>query len=913
MVMRHLGWNALALGTLLTLSQGARAATPEVPSVLKVLPSDTTGMVLVNTEAQAWEKLGQFPLFGSDATVPSLVGEPFLAEATGGDRFPRDFMGKPKRPVSILNFHIDILPWLGDRTAYAMLPNGSFITVASVKDDSKTQAYLTRLQTSRASKPTLLTYNNAQIIAWPPRPIEVEKMPKGVVRSKNSERVSVTVTPSSTETVVALPGLGAPATKQPTPPMTPGFALAYLPGNKGHVIVAPTVDVLKNLLDRQKNTSFSQHPDLQKTIADPRFATALVVGFGDYQAIMASYKKALEGSPIQPFQLGGDLKKLEEAYGNMTGFLWSTDQGMQAEGTLALKPSLTPELLALLKSNDTKNNILDRIPAVTYGLVNSNNIALPMAKLLDSVNQDKQTKTFLDGARKFAQGFLGLDDRDILPWMDREYAMFAFPTDRGFFAKQFQTDMGLGILIQTSDRKRAEAGLQKIQDSIVKGLGKGVKVAPRTVNNTTFTSINTPDDKSLFAYSWVSEDTVLMVTGAETSDRIVPKPWKPLADSPAFKEAIAPLPKDNIGYFYLDGSATSALIFNSVMPKLFGPVEGDNAEMNDYRARAGSIRYIVGTTTVSQANMRSVGIMQLGRGVPSLITAKSLVEKHRQNDVLSIDADQGIADLSRAIAIDPNLGEAYFYRGRLRLKTFDYAGALSDLNQATTRNFKSPLFAESRAIAYYNLHDYDKAIVELKQAIDPKVPNTAFFEENLEDFLFDAQMQMGDYKGALGLADLQLEGDGIRAEALYKRCDAKVRLGDFKAALEDCEAGLMAVRSFNQDTEKEIAAQLKAKTITQEEADEKRSEQTTAIPSLPQRCYARAALGVATALQECEALIEADVEDAKAYEYLGLGRAALKQPGNAKQAYGQAIALYETLGNQVAVKRVEALVKLLPR
>jgi hypothetical protein len=883
--MRHLGWNALAVSTLLTLSQGASAA--EVSSVLKVLPSDTTGMVLVNTEAQAWEKLAQFPLFGAEMTVPSMVGKPFLAEGMGGDR---DFMGKPKRPVSILNFHIDILPWLGDRTAYAMLPDGSFITVASVKDNSKTQAYLTRLQTSRTAKPTLLTYNNAQIIAWLPQPLPNLK--------------PVTADPSET-----------PQSATSKVPMTPGFALAYLPGTQSHVIVAPTIDVLKNLLDRQKNTSFSQHPDLQKTIADPRFATALAVGFGDYQALMASYKKALAALPevFQPLEFGGDLKKLEESYGNMSGFLSPTPQGLEADATLAFNPKLTPELLALLKSNDTKNDILKRIPAVTYGLVNSNNLAFPMAKLLAAVDQDKRSKTFLDGARKFAQGFLGLDDRDILPWMDREYAMFAFPTEQGFFAKQLQTDMGIGILIQTSDRPKAEAGLKKIQASLVKALGKGIKVAPRTVNNTTFTSINTPDDKSLFAYSWVSADTVLLVTGAETSDRIVPTPWKPLADSPAFREAIAPLPKDNVGYFYLDGSATSALIFNSILPKWFGPAEGENTTMNDYRARAGSVRHIVGTTTVNPTNMRSVGIMQLGRSFQAPITAQALVERNRKDDVLSIDAEEGIADLSRAITIDPNLGEAYFYRGRLRLKTFDYAGALTDLDAATARKFQSPLFAESRAIAYYNLHDYDRALVDLKQAIASKEPDI----ENLEALLFDAQMQTGDYRGALSLIDLQLEGDGIQVEDLYKRCDVKARLGDFKAALADCEAGLTAVRALNQEAqkeaEKEIAAQLKAKTITQEEADEKRKEQFTSLPSLPQRCYARAALEIATALQECEALIEADPEDAKAYEYLGLGRAALKQPGNAKQAYAQAIALYESLGNQVAIKRVEALVKLLPR
>jgi cytochrome c-type biogenesis protein CcmH/NrfG len=80
---------------------------------------------------------------------------------------------------------------------------------------------------------------------------------------------------------------------------------------------------------------------------------------------------------------------------------------------------------------------------------------------------------------------------------------------------------------------------------------------------------------------------------------------------------------------------------------------------------------------------------------------------------------------------------------------------------------------------------------------------------------------------------------------------------------------------------------------------------------LPQRCYVRTALGESTALQECEKAIAINPQNVEAYQYLGLGRAALKQTGTAKQAYGQAIALYETMGNQVAVKRVEALLKLL--
>lgn len=893
MVSKHLGWSTIAIrtaaiGTVLTFNQGAIAATPAVPSVLKVLPSDTAAVMLLNAEAQAWEKLAQFPLFGPEITVPGFMFSPLLAQDLS-----QLALGKPKRPMAVLNFDIDVLPWLGDRVAYAMLPDGNPIAIAAVKDPSKTQAYLTRLQNSRSRKPTLLTYNNAQIIAWAPEPIKT-KLPEP--------------SPEKSE---------APATPQ-KPKMTQGFALAYLPGTQSHIMIAPTVDVLKNLLDRQKNTSLSQNPDFQKTIADPRFASALAVGFGDYQAFVASSKKTMEASPLgAPFpvlQMSGVLKQIEDGYGNINAFLTATNQGMQFEGNLKLKPTIAPEALALLKSTDTKNEILKRLPAVTYGFANSNNLAFPMGQVFAAYEQDKQLKIFLDTARKFSQNFLGIDDRDILPWMDREYVMFAFPTQQGFFAKQLQTDIGMGLLIQTSDRKKAETGLKKIQASMVQRLGKGIKVAPRTVNNTTFTSINTPDDKSLFAYSWVSEDTVLLVTGAESADRLVPTPWQPLTNSSTFKEAIAPLPKDNAGYFYIDGSTTAAFVFNSLLPKFVGPAP-ENAPSDELRRQGSSIRHVVGTSIVRQDSIQVQTLMQLGSGPRSPITAKALLEKYRPTSQYEGNSSQKIQALSRAIVLDPNLSEAYFQRGLIRLSDEDYLGALGDLNEASSRNFKSPLFPQAKGIAHYNLHDYEKAIAELKLV---QAAEASFFADDSKDLLFNAYMQVGDYKPALALVNQQLEDYGSLVANLFQRCDVKARMGDFKEALEDCEAGLTALREVNEeqqkDFEKQIIADLKAKVITQEEAESQRQNSPTpSPPSLAQRCYVRAALGVSTALQECEALIEKDAENARAFEYLGLGRAALKQSGNARQAYQQAIALYEAMDNQVAAQRVAALLKQLPQ
>jgi tetratricopeptide (TPR) repeat protein len=932
---RHFGWSALAtLGTILSFSQGALAASPEVPSVLKVLPSDTAGVWLVNTERKAWESLAQFQLFPVDITVPGMVAGGLLP---GPERYSMRSAQSGQRPLAVMNFYVDVLPWLGDRVAYASLPDGSFVTVAAVGDASKVQPFLDRLTNSRPERPTQLTYSNAQIIAWAPKPLAKVSAPKSRVNARGGTDTQLEFVPDKVPAkVIEFPASGVPVPaekKPPTPPMTPGFALAYLPGPTGHVMVAPTVDVLKNLLDRQKTPSLSLRPDLQKTIADPRFASALFVGFGDFADVFSVSQKSpsntIGRAMIKPLAMGDrDIQAmLRQVYGNLEGFVWATPEGLSAEGSLALTPMASKVLTDLFKKSEVKGQVLKQIPAVTYGLANSS-VPPFLQPGLSALSANKQTKPFLDNVRNSTKGFLGFDDRDFLPWINGEFAMFAFPTEQGFFAKQLGTDLGIGLLIQTSDRPLAEASLKKIQEGIIKKIGNGAKVGTHTVNQTPFVSVDNADGKSFLAYSWVSADTVLIVSGAETSDRLVPKPWNPITESPAFKEAIAPLPKENIGYFYLDGSATAALVFNSIVPKLFAKEVSKSASAREFQASASSIRHIVATSALSGDRLQTMANIKLGRVARPIPTVTSLLEKYKPGSEGSMfPGAQGITDMSRAIALDPKVGEPYFQRGQMRLFDSDYAGALEDFEAAAARNVKPNLLSKYKASANYYLHNYEKAIVDLEQTI-AIVPAQNIPEETgliglldiglpdrPETLLFKSYMQLGRYQEASSFISKQIPTGPIKFDFHYETCAAKARLGDLKAASEDCKAGLAAElekqEGYSKTFEKNIVSQIKAGTLTEAAAADKRKRRATEFKLVPARCYVGAALGEATALQECEKAIAINPKNAEAYEYLGLGRAALKQTGTAKQAYGQAIALYETMGNQVAVKRVEALLKLL--
>jgi tetratricopeptide (TPR) repeat protein len=592
-----------------------------------------------------------------------------------------------------------------------------------------------------------------------------------------------------------------------------------------------------------------------------------------------------------------------------------------------LTPLASKVFTDLFKKAEVKGQVLKQIPAVTYGMTNG--VVPPFLQSgLSVLSTNKQSKPFLDRFRSATSGFLGFDDRDFLPWMSGEFAMFAFPTEQGFFAQQLKTDLGMGMLIQTSDRPLAEASLKKIQAGIIKKIGNGAKIGTHTVNQTPFASVDGADGKSFLAYSWVNADTVLIVSGAETSDRLVPKPWNPITESPAFKEAIAPLPKENSGYFYLDGSATAALVFNSIVPKMFGKEMAQSSSARDFQASASSIRHIVATSALSGDRLQSIARMKLGRVARPATTVASLLEKYKSDSEDSLfPGKQGIADMSRAIAIDPTAGEPYFQRGQMRLSDSDYAGALGDFEAAAARNVKPAIVSRYRGSANYYLHNYEKAIVDLEQAIvisrSKYVPEKTGLlarpylgpPDDLETLLVQSYMQLSRYQEASNFLAKQAT-DGLSGSDFYYRiCAAKARLGDVKAASEACKSGLASEQKrqerITKAFEKNIAYDVKFGARTKAEAEIRRNSRKPEFKTVLARCYIGATLGEAMALRECEKAIATNPKNAEAYEYLGLGRAALKQPGNAKQAYGQAIALYETMGNQVAVKRVEALLKLL--
>jgi tetratricopeptide (TPR) repeat protein len=117
------------------------------------------------------------------------------------------------------------------------------------------------------------------------------------------------------------------------------------------------------------------------------------------------------------------------------------------------------------------------------------------------------------------------------------------------------------------------------------------------------------------------------------------------------------------------------------------------------------------------------------------------------------DLDRAIADLTKAIEIDPKYADAYNQRGIAFQRNRDFAHAIADQSKAIEIN---PAFARaynSRGYAYQQQKDYDRALADYKKAIeiDPGYAVTYFnraFTHVLKD---DTNRAIADLKQAIKL------------------------------------------------------------------------------------------------------------------------------------------------------------------
>lgn len=161
-----------------------------------------------------------------------------------------------------------------------------------------------------------------------------------------------------------------------------------------------------------------------------------------------------------------------------------------------------------------------------------------------------------------------------------------------------------------------------------------------------------------------------------------------------------------------------------------------------------------------------------------------------------------IADLNKAIKLDPKDLEAYLVRGAAKDLLEDYRGAIADYDKAIEVDPKHAMAYSLRGDSKYDHEDYRGAIADYDKAIELD-PNLAMAYR----LRGGAKFHLEDYRGAIADSDKAIELAPDLTMAYVGRGSAKARLKDYRGAIADYDKAItldpnLAMAYFNRGVAK---------------------------------------------------------------------------------------------------------------
>lgn len=573
--------------------------------IAKQIPPDVIGLLVVDIDPRSWQ---------------------ISSTSSGNQSTPLLAINKLLSFLSSSQYEIvkGSQLWLGTEVAIAFFlhptPQEGVIVaaLAPISDDKQYELFAQKLPDIYPAKPTETLYQGIQILEWQLKESCDHNKPESITKlslcntesslsllkqakpSKPSNQPSYGEEPSTeAKEPPAInykpqpkPSTEAPVeeipTTETTEPNLPDFglkrlAIAKLPS--GYVVIASDRQAIQKIIDlsvakssksnsksRKRLPSLADAPLFLRSLNNPLWNRSFLAGYGDFKGIgqLSEFFAAdlPETSEIPGFNRAEYIQGLKytlSQYNSFDLFAWSTPQGIRSQSNSYFSEVRSP----LPTDKESRDRLLSYLPSNIYGAITSRNLNRQWQWFVEESKVQPTYKMFVEGLRMLKPLIVGtgldLDiEKDVISWMDGEYAFVAFPSDRSPFL-ELGTDITLGALVRTSKPDSANAALDKITKYLAK-LGKdAVEVKKRQVGSVLLTSIEVPDvreagkTQSIFAYGWRDRQTLMLTLGSGTASAFVPTAKPSLAESEMFREAIADMPQPNFGYFYLNAKAIAKL------------------------------------------------------------------------------------------------------------------------------------------------------------------------------------------------------------------------------------------------------------------------------------------------------------------------------------------------------------------
>lgn len=279
------------------------------------------------------------------------------------------------------------------------------------------------------------------------------------------------------------------------------------------------------------------------------------------------------------------LQTLAQEYSVVDGYLWLQPEGIRSQLNSYYKTP-QPEKADVLTPQ--AEQILTQIPGASFLTSSSRNLKKQWQEVVTTFESDATLTSAIDLIRTGVQGITGLDlEKDWLAWMDGEYAAFLFPTNQGPLSQLYPNlNLGLGFVVQTSDRAAAQATLQKFDQFVARQSQGAIAIAKQTIDGQPVTSWEVEESgkrQSFFAHGWVNSDTLVVTSGFGPMKTLNPKPYLPLLENYTFKTATDSFPRPNQGYFYTNLGSSLAFLYGVFQPYSSAP------ELRDVKRWLGTI------------------------------------------------------------------------------------------------------------------------------------------------------------------------------------------------------------------------------------------------------------------------------------------------------------------------------------
>ncbi len=229
-------------------------------------------------------------------------------------------------------------------------------------------------------------------------------------------------------------------------------------------------------------------------------------------------------------------------------------QGLAA--TVALQPGgiriqgvswLKPNTGALTVQNNAKL-MPSRLPAETILMVSGGNLQQFWRDYTQGQATSPLTPIDPKVIQEGIQSTVGMNwEQDFLTWMNGEFAiaLTGAPAD-----SPAGLPFSVVVLAKAGDRRAAETALKKLDDAMVERYK--FQVQETQVNEQPVITWTIPQGGSLINRGWLDNDVAFLSVGAPIASAMVPRPRTPLAESAAFKTAIADHVSPNNGHFFVN-------------------------------------------------------------------------------------------------------------------------------------------------------------------------------------------------------------------------------------------------------------------------------------------------------------------------------------------------------------------------